>query len=55
MVEFEFFHFEKFIILIIFTGAAHCADMYPDVPDDPEPVRKARAIVRENIDKWLTE
>jgi len=36
------------------ADAAHCANMYPDSPDDLPQLRDARAKIHSLIGKWLS-
>ncbi|XP_023237152.1 putative serine protease F56F10.1 [Centruroides sculpturatus] len=40
-------------IVIYINGTAHCADMYPDSPDDLPQLRAARREIKERIGLWL--
>lgn len=40
---------------ILINGTAHCANMYPDSPDDPPQLRQARAMIENQIRDWLKE
>ena len=40
---------------ILISGAAHCANMYPDSDDDTQQLRDARRTVGQLIHKWISE
>jgi hypothetical protein len=40
---------------IYITGTSHCADMYPNYPDDPEELQQARARITELVNTWITQ
>lgn len=42
-------------IAIYINGTAHCANMYPDSPDDLPQLRAARQKIREQIGQWLQQ
>merc|ERR1719334_1049255 len=35
------------------TGTSHCADMYPDSPDDPEEMTEARIEIGKLVKQWI--
>ncbi len=37
------------------AGTAHCANMYPDSPDDPPQLKAARQTISKQIGKWLQQ
>ncbi|XP_052737993.1 lysosomal Pro-X carboxypeptidase [Bicyclus anynana] len=43
------------VTAVVIIDAAHHLDLMPANPNDPEPVKMARNIHRQNIDKWLRE
>ncbi|XP_013778463.2 putative serine protease K12H4.7 [Limulus polyphemus] len=40
-------------VAIFINGSAHCADMYPDSPNDPPQLQEARLNIENHIAKWL--
>lgn len=40
--------------LFVIQGVAHCMDLAPDTDFDPEPLKTARANVRDVVLKWLS-
>lgn len=41
------------VYIVYIKGTAHCADMYPDSPDDMPELKKARNLIKTQIGKWL--
>jgi hypothetical protein len=39
----------------LFSGTAHCADMYPSSPSDPPQLVAARRKISDLIGQWLDE
>lgn len=46
--------FACYTLIVIFTGASHCANMYSAKDNDPEGLDEARAEVHSVITQWLT-
>jgi len=42
-------------IVIFIDGTAHCANMYPDSPNDLPQLREARTQILSHLTKWLKE
>lgn len=40
---------------ILFLGTAHCANMYPESPNDLPQLKEAREHIKQHIVKWLME
>ncbi|XP_064456069.1 putative serine protease F56F10.1 [Ornithodoros turicata] len=41
------------VTAIYINGTAHCADMYPDTPQDPPALREARKKIAQQVEKWI--
>ena len=35
------------------AGTAHCANMYPESPEDPDQLKRARLRVGELVQQWV--
>ncbi|EYB94811.1 hypothetical protein Y032_0167g135 [Ancylostoma ceylanicum] len=43
------------VVTYLINGTAHCAEMSPPGPNDKPGLKRVREIIRQNIEKWLTE
>ena len=42
------------MVCYLYTGTAHCANMYPECASDPPQLIQARMKIKDYIAKWLT-
>jgi hypothetical protein len=45
----------ELVLFVMFSGTAHCADMYPSSSSDPPQLVAARRKVSDLIGQWLDE
>ncbi|VDM80047.1 unnamed protein product [Strongylus vulgaris] len=43
------------VVPILINGTAHCADMCPPSDKDKPDLKRARDLIVENIEKWLSD